>query len=233
MSSIEQKARDVSRPTLESVGRALARWNVSPDAVTYLGLLLTIGVAVLAALGQIRWAGVAYIVAALCDALDGTLARVSGKGSRFGAFLDSTIDRFEESIVFLGLSVYYARVVPGAWWGVWVVPLILVATVGSLMVSYTRARAEGVGVECKAGFMTRPPRVALLIVAMLLDLVPIGLAIIAVTSLLTTFQRMYYVWRTTGGDAGGWDPMGTSSPVPDPCAEQQQPRQDDGEGDEA
>jgi CDP-diacylglycerol--glycerol-3-phosphate 3-phosphatidyltransferase len=221
MSSIEQKARDVSRPTLESVGRTLARWNVSPDAVTYLGLLLTIGVAVLAAMGEIRWAGVAYIVAALCDALDGTLARVSGKGSRFGAFLDSTIDRFEESVVFLGLSVYYARVVPGDTWGVWVVPLILVATVGSLMVSYTRARAEAVGVECKVGFMTRPPRVAILIVAMVLDLVPIGLAIIAATSLLTAFHRIYYVWRATGGEASGWDPVSAPSPVDEPAAEQE------------
>ncbi|MBN1658883.1 MAG: CDP-alcohol phosphatidyltransferase family protein [Anaerolineae bacterium] len=231
MSSIEQKARDVSRPTLESVGRTLARWNVSPDAVTYLGLLLTIGVAVLAALGEIRWAGVAYIVAALCDALDGTLARVSGKGSRFGAFLDSTIDRFEESIVFLGLSIHYARVVPGDAWGMWVVPLILVAVVGSLMVSYTRARAEGVGVECKAGFMTRPPRVAILIVAMVLDLAPIGLAIIAATSLLTTFQRMFYVWRMIGREAGG-GATGTPSSLSDPGVEQESRNDDAGKGDE-
>jgi len=224
MSFIEQKAREVTRPTLESVGRALARWNVSPDAVTYLGLLLTIGVAVLAGLGEIRWAGVAYIVAALCDALDGTLARVSGKGSRFGAFLDSTIDRFEESIVFLGLSVYYARI-----GGVWEVPLILVATVGSLMVSYTRARAEAVGVECKVGFMTRPPRVAILIIAMVLDVVPIGVAIIAVTALLTAFQRMYHVWRATGGEAGGWDPIGVPAPAPGPSAEQGSRETDEGD----
>jgi archaetidylinositol phosphate synthase len=106
MSVLDQKARELSRPALEAVGRTLARWNVSPDAMTYLGLVLTVGVAVVAALGEIRWAGVAYIFAAACDALDGTVARVSGRGSRFGAFLDSNIDRFEESIVFLGLTVY-------------------------------------------------------------------------------------------------------------------------------
>lgn len=228
MSSIEQKARDVTRPTLESVGRALARWNVSPDAVTYLGLLLTIGVAVLAGLGEIRWAGAAYIVAAVCDALDGTLARVSGKGSRFGAFLDSTIDRFEESIVFLGLIVYYARSVPGDVWAVWVVPLIFVAAVASLMVSYTRARAEAVGVECKEGVMTRPLRVALLIVTMILDIVPVGLAIIAVGSLLTTFQRMYNVWRATGGEAGGWGPVATPSQVGEPVVAQESDQDDEG-----
>ncbi|MGD8599524.1 MAG: CDP-alcohol phosphatidyltransferase family protein, partial [Anaerolineae bacterium] len=158
MSFIEDKARDVSRPALEAIGRTLARWNVSPNGVTYLGLVLTIGVAVLAALGEVRWAGVAYIFAAICDALDGTLARVSGKGSRFGAFLDSTIDRFEESIVFLGLSIHYALI-----GGAVEIPLLLVVAVASLMVSYTRARAEAVGVSCKVGFMTRPPRVVIMI----------------------------------------------------------------------
>jgi CDP-diacylglycerol--glycerol-3-phosphate 3-phosphatidyltransferase len=201
MSSIEQKARDVSRPTLETIGRTLARWNVSPDWVTYLGLALTVGVAVLAGLGEIRWAGVAYIFAAVCDALDGTLARVSGKGSRFGAFLDSTIDRFEESIVFLGLIVHYAR-----FGGLVEIPLILVVTVASLMVSYTRARAEAVGVECKVGFMTRPPRVAIMIVGMVLDQVLSTLILLAATSLFTSFQRMYHVWKVTGGEEGGWAP---------------------------
>lgn len=199
MSFIEQKARDVTRPALETIGRTLARWNVSPNAVTYLGLFLTTGVAVLVALGQIRWAGVAYIVAAVCDAMDGTLARVSGKGSRFGAFLDSTIDRFEESIVFVGLAVYYARV-----GGAWEIPLILVVTVASLMVSYTRARAEALGVSCRVGFMTRPPRVAILIAGMILDQVPAALIILAATSLFTAFHRMYHVWQLSGGEAAGW-----------------------------
>jgi len=199
MSFIEQKARDVSRPALEAIGRTLDRWNVSPNGVTYVGLFLTTGVAVLIALGQIRWAGVAYIVAAVCDAMDGTLARVSGRGSRFGAFLDSTIDRFEESIVFVGLAVYYARV-----GGEWEIPLILVVTVASLMVSYTRARAEALGVPCTVGFMTRPPRVVILIVALILDLVPAALILLAVTSLFTAFHRMYHVWKITGGEAAGW-----------------------------
>jgi CDP-diacylglycerol--glycerol-3-phosphate 3-phosphatidyltransferase len=200
MSSIEQKARDVSRPALETIGRTLNRWNVSPNAVTYVGLFLTTGVAVLAALGQIRWAGVAYIVASVCDAMDGTLARVSGRGSRFGAFLDSTIDRFEESIVFVGLATYYARV-----GGEWEVPLILVVTVASLMVSYTRARAEGLGVSCTVGFMTRPPRVVILIVGLILEQVPAALIVLAATSLFTAFHRMFHVWRKTGGEAAGWD----------------------------
>lgn len=202
MSSFEQKARDVSRPGLEAVGQVLARWNVSPDWVTAIGLVLTAGVAVLAALGEIQWAGAAYIVAALFDALDGTVARVSGKVSRFGAFLDSTIDRFEESMVFLGLIIFYSRA-----GGEWEVPMLLVVTVASLMVSYTRARAEGLGVACKVGVMTRPLRVAILIAGMIFSQVFIAVVIIAVTSLFTTFRRVLHVWRMTGGEPGGWGPV--------------------------
>ncbi len=202
MSSIEQKARDVSRPGLEAVGQVLARWNVSPDWVTAIGLVLTAGVALLAALGEIQWAGAAYIVAAVFDALDGTVARVSGKVSRFGAFLDSTIDRLEESLVFLGLIIFYARA-----GGVWEIPMLLVVTVASLMVSYTRARAEGLGVACKVGMMTRPIRVAIVIAGMILNQVFIAVVIVAATSLFTTFQRVFHVWRMTGGEPGGWGPV--------------------------
>ncbi|MFC2037514.1 CDP-alcohol phosphatidyltransferase family protein [Chloroflexota bacterium] len=210
MSIIDRKAREITRPTLEAIATTLAKWNVSPDLVTYVGLIVTIGVAALAAVGEIRWAGVAYIFAAVFDAMDGTLARVSGKGSRFGAFLDSTIDRFEESIVFLGLIIYYALA-----GGQLEIPLILVAAVASLMVSYTRARAEAVGVACNVGFMTRVPRVAIMIIGMILDQILITLIVLAVTSLFTTFHRMIHVWRMTGGEAGGWGPVKEpfSSPV--------------------
>ena len=221
MAFIEQKARDISKPTLDAIGRTLAKWNVSPNAVTYLGLVLTIGVAVLIGMGQIRWAGLAYVVAAVCDALDGTLARISGKGSRFGAFLDSTIDRFEESIVFLGLSIYYAQV-----GGLIEIPLILVATVGSLMVSYTRARAEAVGVSCKVGFMGRPPRVAVMIAGLVLDQVLIALIIIAATSLFTTFHRMYHIWQMTGGEDGGWGPVKEPFVLPVPAVEEEEEVED-------
>ena len=222
MSLLDRKAREISRPALEAVGRTLSKWHVSPDAVTYLGLVLTIGVAVVAALGEIRWAGVAYILAAACDALDGTLARVSGRGSRFGAFLDSNIDRIEESIVFLGLSVYYAGI-----GGQWEIALILVVTVGSLMVSYTRARAEAVGVECKVGFMTRVPRVAIMIVGMILNQVLIALIILAATTWFTSFHRMFHVWRMTGGEAGGWGPVKEPFILPyPPVQEIEQDRED-------
>ena len=224
MSVLDRKAREITRPALEAVGRTLARWHVSPDAMTYLGLVLTIGVAVIAAIGEIRWAGVAYIFAAACDALDGTLARVSGRGSRFGAFLDSNIDRIEESIVFLGLTVYYAGIGKQ-----WEIALILVATVGSLMVSYSRARAEAVGVDCKVGFMTRVPRVAIMIVGMILNQVLIALIILAATTWFTSFHRMYHVWRITGGESGGWGPVKEPFVLPYPPV--QEPEQDEEGGD--
>ncbi len=215
MSVLEQKAREISRPALEAVGRVLARWNVSPNAMTYLGLALTTGVAVLAALGEIRWAGLAYVFAAACDALDGTVARVSGRVSRFGAFLDSNIDRFEESIIFLGLAIHYSGT-----GGRWETPLILVAMVGSLMVSYARARAEAVGVTCKVGFMTRVPRVAIMIVGLIVDQVVIVLIILAATTLLTAFHRMFHVWRMTGGEAGGWGPVRDPYVLPSPSVQE-------------
>jgi CDP-diacylglycerol---glycerol-3-phosphate 3-phosphatidyltransferase len=207
MSALEQKARDVSRPFLESIGVALARRRISADGVTLAGLLLTIAVAVLAGLGLFRWAGLLYIPAAICDALDGTVARVSGRTSRFGAFLDSTIDRIEEALVFLGVAVYYARV-----GGPVEIPLLLLVTFSSLMVSYTRARAEGLGLECKVGFMTRPPRVVVMIVGLILDQMLIALVLLAVTTLFTTFQRVYHVWRLIGGGREGQEPPPPSPP---------------------
>ncbi len=224
MSVLDRKAREISRPALEAVGRTLARWNVSPDAMTYLGLVLTIGVAVIAALGEIRWAGVAYIFAAACDALDGTLARVSGRVSRFGAFLDSNIDRIEESIVFLGLTVYYAGL-----GNQWEIALILVVTVGSLMVSYARARAEAVGVDCKVGFMTRVPRVAIMIVGMILNQVLIALIILAATTWFTSFHRMFHVWRMTGGESGGWGPVKEPFVLPYPPVQETKNEEESGE----
>ncbi len=206
MSIIDRKAREYSRPLLVAVANRLDKWHVTPNMATYFGMVLTTGVAVLAALGEIRWAGVAYIFAAVWDAVDGTLARVTGKGSRFGAFLDSTIDRFEESIVFLALAIYYAYA-GGQFDYPYEIPLIMLATIGSLMVSYTRSRSETVGVECKVGFMTRIPRVVVMIIGMILDQMLITLVILAVTSLFTAFHRMYHVWQMTGGEAGGWGPV--------------------------
>jgi len=201
MASLEHRARDISRPVLEALGRALARAHIAPNWVTAAGLVITIGAGVLAGLGFLLWAALVYAAGALCDAIDGTLARVSGRSSRFGAFLDSTLDRFEEVILFLGLTVHYVR--QGS---VWEPPLILAAIASSLMVSYTRARAEGLGVACQEGLFTRVVRVAITVVGLLLNQVLITLIVLVVASLFTALQRMVHVWRMTGGEAGGWQP---------------------------
>ena len=199
MASLEQHARDISRPLLEAVGRTLARAHISPNWVTGAGLVVTVVAGVLAGLGHLQWAAVVYAAGALCDALDGTLARVSGRSSRFGGFLDSTLDRFEEAILFLGLTVAYTRL-----GSVWEPPLILAAVTSSLMVSYTRARAEGLGVACQEGLFTRAVRVTITVVGLLLNRVLIMLIVLVIASLFTALQRMVHVWRMTGGEAGGW-----------------------------
>jgi len=199
MPSLEQQAREISRPILEAVGRVLTRAQIAPNWVTGVGLVVTIVAGVLAGMGHLKLAAVVYFAGALCDALDGTLARVSGRSSRFGGFLDSTLDRFEEVLLFLGLTVYYTRL-----GSVWEPPLILAAVACSLMVSYTRARAEGLGVACQEGLFTRPVRVTIAVVGLLLNQVLIMLIVLVVASLFTALQRMVHVWRMTGGEAGGW-----------------------------
>ena len=208
MASLEQRARDISRPLLEALGRALARAHIAPNRVTAAGLVITIAAGVLAGLGFLLWAALVYATGALCDALDGSLARVSGRSSRFGAFLDSTLDRFEEAILFLGLTVYYAR--QGS---VWEPPLILAAIASSLMVSYTRARAEGLGVDCRVGMMQRAERLVLLFAGTLIGLafrvydpaLTVAMVLIALVSNVTAIQRLAYVraWekRKTDGQA--------------------------------
>ena len=180
---------------LEPIARLISRTGVSPNVVTLTGVVLNLGVAWVLAQGHMRIGGVLVALVALFDALDGTLARLTGKRSRFGAFLDSTMDRFSEAIVYLGLLVFYTQ--SGARQEI---VLIYVAIVGSLMVSYTRARAEGLGLDCKVGLLTRFERAAVLIIALVLDQVSIGLWVLAILANFTTLQRMYHVWRATHGE---------------------------------
>jgi CDP-diacylglycerol--glycerol-3-phosphate 3-phosphatidyltransferase len=175
------------------------RWTgISPNVVTFIGFCLTIVAAALMARGQFVTAGCILLVSGIFDVLDGTLARVTGRMSRYGAFLDSTLDRYSEAIAFLGLLLYYSRA--GSWLEI---TLIYVTLVGSLLVSYTRARAEGIGVICKAGIFTRAERWVVLVLGLLFGQVRLALWILAIFSNLTALQRIYVVWRATGGERGG------------------------------
>jgi CDP-diacylglycerol--glycerol-3-phosphate 3-phosphatidyltransferase len=183
---------------LEPVARVVGRTGISPNAVTLIGTLLNLGVACVLARGHLRIGGILVPLVSLFDALDGTLARLTGKRSRFGAFLDSTMDRFSEAILYLGLLFYYTR------FGARQEILLIYATiVGSLMVSYARARAEGLGLDCKVGLLTRLERIVILTVALILNQMTIALWALAILTNFTALQRMYHVWRATHGDEGG------------------------------
>ena len=126
------------------------------------------------------------------------MARLAGRKSRFGAFLDSTVDRLSEAVIYLGLLVHYTQ-----HGGRQESFLIYATIVGSLMVSYARARAEGLGIECKRGILTRFERVVVLVVGLILNQMLIALWILAILSNFTALQRIYHVWLDTGGEKGG------------------------------
>jgi CDP-diacylglycerol---glycerol-3-phosphate 3-phosphatidyltransferase len=175
----------------EPFARSLARLNVHPNTITVVGFLLNCVAAAIVILGRPRLGGVVMLLASSTDAVDGMLARVTSTQSRFGAFLDSTLDRLSEGVVLIGLMAWFLGQQSTA--GV----LLAASTLlGSVMVSYTRARAEGVGYACKVGLLTRPVRVVLLGIGMLtLWLIPV-LGVLAVLTWFTVVQRMVYVYRT-------------------------------------
>ena len=177
------------------VARAIGRTGVSPNVLTILGFLMTLGIAYVLSRGWFFWGGLLIAFAGLFDALDGAVARASNRVSRFGAFLDSTLDRFSEAVIYSGLLLYYMR--HGTTLNT---ILVYAAIIGSLMVSYARARAEGIGVEIKEGLFTRFERFVVLVAGLLLGFMPVALWILAILTNFTAIQRMYLVWRKTGQD---------------------------------
>jgi CDP-diacylglycerol--glycerol-3-phosphate 3-phosphatidyltransferase len=173
--------------------------RLTPNAISLTGLLLNLAAAVLITQRLFFCAGVAFIVGSVMDTLDGRYSRMSGKGTLFGAFLDSTLDRIEEGAVLTAVAWYFAdrgHAIAAA--------ACVVTVLGSLMVSYTRARAEAIGVECKVGIATRPVRVVLLSIGLVfakgagvLDVELLAPAIYAMAALtaLTVVQRVWHVRR--------------------------------------
>jgi CDP-diacylglycerol--glycerol-3-phosphate 3-phosphatidyltransferase len=174
----------------------LRRTRVTPNALTIVGLLLNLLTALILAQGWLLAGGLALLFAGLFDMLDGALARVKGAGSTFGAFFDSTLDRLAEAAVGLGLAWHFMNAGSAGH-----LPLLLtyLTIVGSLMISYARARAEGLGLECKVGLVARPERVLILALGLLAG--PVGtvvaLAILTVSTFGTVGQRIYHVWQAT------------------------------------
>lgn len=175
----------------------LAKTPVSPDVITWTGFILTLGAAALIITEHLFAAGFVVLIAGFFDMLDGALARITNKVTRFGGILDSTLDRLSEAVLLLGILVVYAR--EQSMLGIIFVGLTLIS---SLLVSYIKARAEALGLECEVGLFTRPERVVVLAIGLLLSQIDyaliVVLGIIMVFSFFTVGQRLLHVWRQTG-----------------------------------
>lgn len=186
-----------ARQFAENIVRPLAAIGLTPNGATLLGLLLSGLTAGILATGSLRIGGVAVAIAGIFDMFDGALARVQNRKTTFGAFFDSTLDRYSEGLVLLGI-VLYAMGQPASAARTWIVALTYIAALSSLMVSYTKARAEGLGLECKIGFMARPERVTLLATGLILggaSWLLWTMAALALTSTFTAVQRIVYIRR--------------------------------------
>ena len=182
--------------------------------LTVLGLLLSALTAVVIALGFLFAGGLLVLLAGIFDMFDGALARACNTATIFGAFFDSMLDRYSESIILFGL-LYYALQRPDlhdAFWPAdsfllhseqtWMIVFLFIAAVGSLMVSYAKARAEGLGLECKTGLLARPERVVILAIGLLSGTAIWALAVLAILSHVTAIERLAYIWRITRQEPG-------------------------------
>ncbi len=190
---------------IDPVVRWLIRWKIHPNAISTFGFAVTLLAGVLYHTDHVRSAGLMVLLGGIVDIFDGRVARESGLESKFGAFYDSTLDRISEVVVFVGLASLY-NTIRGGMDDVAMVYVILFALGGSLVVSYTRARAEGLGLDCKVGLMQRAERVVLLgLGSALFGLAWSGLALdiiiitVAVLTNLTAIQRIVWVYRHAKG----------------------------------
>jgi CDP-diacylglycerol--glycerol-3-phosphate 3-phosphatidyltransferase len=188
--------RTASKGFLLLLLRPLVRWlsgmRVRPDTLTVVGWTLALCSAVLFGMGYARIAGAVMLLGGLFDALDGAVARESNRMSSFGAFLDSTLDRLSESAVFVGLVFFYAEA-----GSPYEALLAGVAMTFSLLTSYARARAEGLGIPCEVGILERAGRIVILSLFAILGLTTVGLCLVAAGAIVTTAQRILHVRRAT------------------------------------
>jgi CDP-diacylglycerol--glycerol-3-phosphate 3-phosphatidyltransferase len=189
-------ARAVTRGSLERLAIGLLRLKISANGLTVIGFLLTVVAALLAGQGAYFQAGIVYVLGSLFDALDGTVARVGGQSSPFGALLDSTLDRYGEGILLAGLGYFLAQ--QGEWLAL---TLVFATLMGSFMVSYVRARSEGLGIDNKVGLLTRVERIVITVLALLSGQMLIGLGILAILTQFTVLQRLWYVYRTSTNES--------------------------------
>lgn len=187
---LESFLRRAFKKPLDGIAGFLLRLGLTPNHITLLGLLGNIGAAILIGMGVLRWAGLLAGLMAPLDAVDGAMARLRGTSSKFGAFFDSTIDRYDELILLAGLAFHFYNI--GSLAGVM---LTFAAAIGSVMVSYTRARAEALGFQASVGILTRVGRAIVLVIGLLFAQALPSVGIIAILANITAIQRIFAVWR--------------------------------------
>ena len=184
---VSEKIGNTLGRVLDAIVRGFATSGVNPNILTFTGFGINLLAAYLFAYDYFRWAGLTIIVAGIFDMTDGRVARLEGRVTPFGGFYDSVMDRYSDLCLLIGLLIYYGRIDRFLY-----VSLVGVAMIGSVMVSYTRARAENVIPSCKVGFLERPERVVLIIIGALFDRMAPVLWLIAVLSNVTVIHRIVF-----------------------------------------
>ncbi len=180
----------VCSKAIRLIVRGLALSRIHPNVLTFLGLVINIVAAYMLAAGQFRWGGAVIIGAGLFDMVDGRVARETNRVTRFGGFFDSVMDRYSDLALLVGLLVWYGSINRPAY-----VVLTAIAMIASVMISYTRARAENSIPMCKVGFLERPERVVLVIIGALFDRMAPVLWVLAVLGNITVVHRMIFTWQ--------------------------------------
>lgn len=189
-STLTDLARHYTRGITTRLGTRAHQLGIQPDMVTLVGLFVVAISAYAIAEGEFVLAAIIMLLGAPLDALDGAIARAMQRKGKFGAMLDSTLDRYADGLIFMGFAYYESF-----WGNETGAALSLAALLGSLMVSYVRARAEGLNIDCKVGLFTRMERMIVILVMLLTGWITIGLWILAVGTHITVVQRVYHVYR--------------------------------------
>ena len=191
------RIRNLTHGILTPIAFTLVRWRVHPDAITLAGLLVVVVAAFCIANGDFALGGVLLVIGLPLDALDGAVARAMQRRDNFGAVLDSTLDRYADGFIFIALSYYFALHDQ-----LDMMLLALAALLGSLLVSYVRARAEGIDVTIKIGLFTRLERLLVIVLMLLIaPLLELGVLILAIGTNITALQRLWYVSRVLNAES--------------------------------
>lgn len=182
---------------LSPLVKLFTKWGLNPNSFTFAGVIITSFAAAAFVMGFVRLGGILILLGGLCDTIDGQLARQTGRACRFGALLDSTVDRYSEFIMFFGITTYFAYI---GYYGT--AAAAFLAMCGSFMVSYTRARAESLGFDAKIGVLQRPERIVLIGLGAIIHLVAFELAIwlVAILANFTALQRIRYAYKQEPGE---------------------------------